>query len=168
MDPAKIREALGLTSDASDEEVRTALQTAGLAPAPDPAAVAASSAQELDQRLAAAAKKGGVITIDAAQLAHFQEGMVRAAALHKRLEEQDRDTVIVAAVRAGKFPPARRPHYERMWDADPSGTKELIGNLSAGLVPVTASGYDTDAEDAQLDAEFAELFPPVRKEARRG
>lgn len=171
MDPAKIREALALPPGASDDEVRAALATAGLAPAStttEPEQVAAGADSSLDQRLAAAAAKGGVITIDAAQLEQFKEGMVRAAALARRLDEQDRDTAITGAVKAGKFPPARRAHYERMWDADPAGTKELLNNLSAGLVPVTASGYDTDAEDAALDAEFAGLFPPVRKEARRG
>lgn len=166
MDPAKIREALGLTSDASDDEVGAAFAAAGFAPPPE--TVAASSAQALDQRIAANAAKGGVITIDAAQLEQFQEGMVRANALAKRLEAQDRDVAITGAIKAGKFPPARRPHYERMWDADPAGTKELLGNLSAGLVPVTASGYDTDAEDATFDAEFAHLFPPSAKEASRG
>lgn len=167
MDPAKIREALALPADASDDEVRSALTSAGLAPQDtEPAVVTAG--QDLNQQIAAAAARGGNIVIDAELLRTFQDGMVRAAALHKRLEEQDRDTVITAAVKAGKFPPARREHYERMWTADPAGTKQLIGSLAAGLVPVTASGYDVDADDSLIDAEFEHLFPPTRREASRG
>lgn len=167
VDPVKIREALGLAADASEDEVTSAIVAAGLAP-PAPtteevAATAADVAQQLDQRLAAAAARGGVITIDAAQLKGFQEGMVRAAALAKRLDEQDRDTVITAAVKAGKFPPARRAHYERSWAVDPAGTKELIASLAAGLVPVTAAGYDVEGEEAIYDAEYRALFPSTGK-----
>lgn len=175
MDPVKIREALGLSADASDDEVTAALVAAGFAPsAPDvvpeqtPELVTAGSAQELDKRVAAAAAKGGLITIDPAQLQQFQEAMVRASALTKRLETQDRDSTITEAIKAGKFPPARRTHYERSWDVDPVGTKELIASLAAGLVPVTASGYDTDAsrEDDELDREIARLSGP--QTSRRG
>lgn len=160
-DPAKIREALELTPDASDDEVKAALVTAGFA-APPPAAV------NSDQVLAANAVKAGLITIDPAQLEQYQAGMIRAAALAKRLEAQERDTAIATAVKAGKFPPARREHYEKLWDADPDGTRGLIESLAPGLVPVTAMGYSGDGDEPDLlDAEFARLFPPA-KEATRG
>lgn len=166
MDPAMIREALGLAPDASDDEVKAALVTAGLATAPPEPTADAGSA---DQRLAANATRAGLITIDPAQLAQYQDGMVRAQALAKRLEAQQRDTAIDAAVKAGKFPPARKQHYERAWDADPDGTRELIASLAPGLVPVTAMGYSTDAaEDALWDTEFARLFPAMKKEDSRG
>lgn len=166
VDPALIREALDLADDASDEEVKTALVEAGLAP-PVITPIAASGAsgesqQAVDQRIAAAAARGGVITIDAATVQQFQEGMVRASALARRLDEMDRDTVINAAVQEGKFPPSRREHYARMWAADPAGTRELIGTLSAGLVPVTASGYaDVTDDDVLWETEFSRLFPPA-------
>jgi peptidoglycan hydrolase-like protein with peptidoglycan-binding domain len=165
MDPAKIREALGLTSDASDDEVRTAVAAAGFAPPTPPAGVAASS----DPAAAATAARGGLITIDPAQLEQFNAAMVRAAALDERLKKQDRDTTITEAVRVGKFPPARKAHYEKLWDIDPVGCREVIASLAAGLIPVTASGYDTDADDTNFaDAEYEHLFPPVRREASRG
>lgn len=166
MDPAKIREALGLTSDASDDEVRTAVAAAGFAPPTPPAGnVAASS----DPAAAATAARGGLITIDPAQLEQFNAAMVRAAALDERLKKQDRDSTIKEAVRVGKFPPARKAHYEKLWDIDPVGTREVIASLAAGLIPVTASGYDTDADDTNFaDAEYEHLFPPVRREASRG
>jgi Mu-like prophage I protein len=155
MDPAKIREALELTSDASDDEVKAALVVAGLAAAPP--AVGNS-----DQVLAANATKAGLITIDPAQLHQYQEGMVRAAALAKRLEAQERDNTIAVAVKAGKFPPARREHYERLWDADPEGTRGLVESLAPGLVPVTAMGYSGGADlvEDDLDRDIARLSQP--------
>lgn len=160
MDPAKIREALALATDASDDEVKAALVTAGFA-APPP------TVGNSDQILAANAVKAGLITIDPAQLEQYQHGMVRAAALAKRLEVQERDTVIATAVKAGKFPPARREHYERLWDADPDGTRGLVESLAPGLVPVTAMGYSGDDGDTDLlDAEFARLFPPTKETSR--
>jgi len=160
VDPALIREALGLDDDASDDEVSAAVLEAGLVPSVAPEVVTASgSTQDLDQRIAKAAAKGGIIAIDAAQLQQFREGMVRASALATRLDERDRDECITAAVTAGKFPPARREHYERAWKADPAGTRELIESLAAGLVPVTASGYsgDIDPTEDELDREISRL-----------
>jgi Mu-like prophage I protein len=155
MDPVLAREALGLPADASDEEVRAAF----LAAFPD-------DTQESDQKVAAAAaRSGGVITIDKTQLEMFEEGMKRAQRLEARLEQEERDKVITEAVRVGKFPPARREHYERSWTADPAGTKQLIASLAPGLVPVTASGYsgDVEHEDDDLDREIARLSPPMGK-----
>lgn len=180
MNLAKYREALaGLPDDASEEDVEAALIAAGFAPrspappdtdalfdlTPEPELVNAS--QQRDKRVAAAAGKGGLITIDPAQLQEFRDAMVRASALTKRLEVRDRDEAITAAVKAGKFPPSRREHYERYWDADPVGAKEVIASLAADLVPVHASGYDTDSEreDDELDREIARLSGPRSQRA---
>lgn len=166
MDTAKLREALGLAPDAHEDEVKAALVTAGLAPPAPPAPTADLSGQQQDQRVAAKAARSGLITIDPEQLAQFQEGMVRAAALTKKLETHTRDTAIDKAIAEGKFTPARREHYEKSWDADPDGTRELIASLAAGLVPVTAMGYSTDVVDDPLwDNEFSKMWP---KEASRG
>lgn len=155
LDPAKIREGLGLAPDAPDDEVKAALVAAGLSQA-------APAAEHSDQKLAANAAKAGLITIDPAQLQQYQDGMVRAAALAKRLEAQERDTAIDAAVKAGKFPPARVEHYQKLWGADPDGTRQLIASLAPGLVPVTAMGYSNDAElvEDELDREIARLSQP--------
>lgn len=165
MDPAKIREALGLAPDVSDDEVKAALVTAGLAP-PNAPPSADLSGQQQDQRVAANAARNGLITIDPEQLQQYKDAMVQAAGLAKRLAAQERDTAIEKAVQDGKFPPSRRANYEKAWDADPDGTRELIGSLAVGLVPVTAMGYSTDAaDDPMWDAEYARLFP---KEPSRG
>lgn len=178
-DNAKLREALGLQADASDDDIRGALVTAGFAAQPaapaNSATTTATTAPPVspagttppaetdaaaDQRLTANAAKSGVVTMDASQVANFQEGMKRAEALARQLDERQRDESITNAIKAGKFPPARRAHYERLWNADAEGTKQVIDSLAAGLVPVTATGYAGDGADAMWDAEFAGMFPP--------
>lgn len=162
MSLVKYREALaGLPDDASEEDVLAALADAGLTASPD------DIGQAHDQRVAAAAARdGGVITIDRAQMQHFEESQRRAEAAVKRLELNEREGVITTAIKEGKFPPARRPHYERAWEADPKGTRDLIASLAANLVPVMASGYSGDVEgmeDDELDREIARLSAPKGK-----
>lgn len=180
-DNAKLREALGLKADASDDEVRNALASTGLVntapdPTPDPAPkppapqpdgdpqpepTAEPGSQELDQKIAAAAANQGVITLDATQAAHFQETKRRFAALEAKLDERDRDETITDAIKAGKFPPSRRKHYEAYWTADREGAKTLIASLTPNFVPVNETGYAGDgSEDALWRSEFGSLFPP--------
>jgi len=155
-DPAKMREALGLSPDASDEEIKAELVVAGFAAAPP-------TVGNTDQVvLAANAAKAGLTVIDSAQLAQYQELGLRTQALEKRLQTQERDALIGEAVKAGKFPPARREHYEVMWEADPVGAKQVIASLAPGLIPVTAMGYSGGADlvEDDLDREVARLSQP--------
>lgn len=46
---------------------------------------------------------------------------------------------ITEAIRAGKFPPSRRSHYERLMAADPEGTKALLARMGSA-VPVGELG----------------------------
>lgn len=191
MDPAKLREALGLPAGASDQDVSAAIAAAGLAappptpaPAPvslaptfvPPAAVPAQPVQDVPQAqpvpVAAAAMRQlppGTVVIDATQLAEFQAGMQQSQRIAATIAKRDRDDTIMAAVSAGKFPPARRQHWEQLWDADPDGTRQVIEQLQANLVPVQAAGYPggADSDDLQY-AQFAHLFPADPQGGRRG
>jgi hypothetical protein len=147
MDPAKLRDALGLTAEASDADVQAGLVAAGLASpvseSPTPAPI-----------------PEGVTVIDSETLAGLQVAAAAGASADKKLRTQERDTAISAAVRVGKFPPSRRAHYETSWDADPEGTKAILASLAPGLVPVNATGYagDPDSPEGGPDAEFDRLF----------
>jgi hypothetical protein len=88
------------------------------------------------------------------------------ADLAKRARDE-RDEVIAAAVRDGKFPPARKEHYVRIWDADPEGARQIIAGLAKNVVPIDALGF-TDDTDASIDEEFAGLFPPVPSARKKG
>ncbi|WP_433078881.1 peptidoglycan-binding protein [Dactylosporangium sp. CA-052675] len=154
MDPAKIREAIGLSPEASDDEVRSALGAAGLAPT---APVAAAAGPDLP----------GTMRVDASAWQEREDRLKRLEAAAQRQRENERDQIITEAVKAGKFAPARRDHWVRAWNADPEGARQLIASLAPGLIPTEALGYN-DADDKDFDAEFGHLFPPNAKETSRG
>jgi hypothetical protein len=179
MDPAKLREAVGaLKPDASEEEVMAALASAGLKvaasappsnppPQPSPSTPAnptVDPADQPDQTPASPPAKptAGTVVMDSSQLEEFHAAAAEMRALKARIAGDDRDKVIDDAIRAGKFPHARRSHWERAWDGDPVGTKATIESLAANLVPIAASGYAGDP-DMEFNVDFASLYPPEVK-----
>jgi hypothetical protein len=173
MDPAKLREALGLAPDAPDEDVNAAMTAAlqtsttsgtGTSPTSDvtPAAPAAEPVAA-----AAPVRVAGTMVIDASAWDAQQDRIKRLEAQETKRAREERDQVIAEAVKAGKFPPVRKAHWERLWDADPEGTREVIATLAKNVVPVDALGH-ADLDDEDLDAEFAGLFPPASKTNTKG
>jgi peptidoglycan hydrolase-like protein with peptidoglycan-binding domain len=139
MDPAKIREALGLSADASDEEVTSTLTAAGYVPAaPEPVAAART------------ADAPGTMRIDASAWQEREERIHRLEAAIAKQRENERDDVIAKAVKAGKFAPSRKQHWARVWDADPEGTRELIASLQSNVIPTAELGFadgETEADE---------------------
>lgn len=177
MDPAKLREAFGLKPDASDDEVAAAYAAAGLKVAasaptptapPDPAPADSPTVDPADQPNPAnpqqppAKPSAGTVVIDASQMEGFLATNRKMEAIAAKLARNERDEVITSAIRAGKFPQARRQHWEKVWDADPDGAKQTIESLAANLVPIAASGYQGDP-DAEFDMDYSALYPPEVK-----
>jgi hypothetical protein len=89
---------------------------------------------------------------------------VLLAAVTARLAERNRqlasparrDAVISAAIGAGKFTEARRPHYRQMWERDPVAAEATI----ASLTPVGSALAAATSTEAEQDAEYAHLWPP--------
>lgn len=187
MDPAKLREALGLDPAASDQDVVAALAAAGVGvavasaptpttPPPAPAPAPTSPPQPAPQptppgdptvspppavpQQQRSAEPSGIVHIDASQLAELQAGIRDMHAVKAKIEADERERAIAAAVRAGKFPTYRVEHYRRAWDIDPAGTRQLLESLQTNLVPVAASGYAGDPDDL-VSSEFEHLFPPT-------
>jgi hypothetical protein len=173
MDPAKLREAVGLKPDASDDEVMAALAAGGLKvaasappPTPDPATPPAPTTDPQGDPVPAPKPTAGTVVMDASQLDEIRAAATRMRVLEARIQADDRDRVITDAIASGKFPQARRAHWEKAFEADPEGTKATIASLASNLVPIAASGYAGDP-DAEFDADYSTLFPP-KQEARRG
>lgn len=163
MDPAKIREALGLPADASDEDVKAALVTAGFAEeSAPPEPVQASLFDEKKPAKSAAPKKeaAGTMRVDASAWEAAQDRIKKLEAQAQKTREAERDQIIAKAVQDGKFAPARREHWVRLWNADPEGAREAIDGLAKNVIPVMAMGHSGEGED-DIDAELAHLFPPA-------
>lgn len=156
MDPAKIREALGLSADASDDEVSAAV-------AAEFPVAASPPLFDVGQPAPVAAKQQpGTIVLASSVWDETQKTIKTLTDFVGQAKRNDRDEVIAKAVMAGKFTPAQKKHFSQLWDADPDGTRALINTLMPNsALAVMASGYAGDAEQHDLDTEFAHLFPPT-------
>lgn len=101
----------------------------------------------------------GMVLIDTATLEELKTGVAAANTLMTERTKSERDALLDGAIRAGKFPRARRAHYEQLLAADPEGTKALIGNLASGVIPVTERGV------AAADGETVEGEPNAYPES---
>lgn len=151
MDPAKFREATGL-EDMSDDEVMAALAEAGFVPR-----------SEAPETVAASAPAPGTIILASSVWDENQNTIKRLQSFVDRADRNERDTVIAQAVIEGKFTPAQKPHFMKLWDVDPKGTRAVIDSLMKNTaLAVAASGYagDGQEQDDDLDREIARLSPP--------
>jgi hypothetical protein len=82
----------------------------------------------------------GTIVVDKATWDAVADQARQGAELAAKTRDTERDSFLNTAIKAGKFPPSRKTHYLKAWDADPEGTRGLIDSLAAGLVPVEARG----------------------------
>lgn len=166
MDPGKLREALGLASDASDDDVLAAIaagrQTPPTEPAPDPTPEPTPEPAPVST----VAAGSGVVVLDQSVVAEMQRQAARGNEAYEAMRKNERDSVIASAIGDGKFAPARREHWERLWDADPDGTRTQIGNLAKNLVPLNASGY-AGGETYEQEESYYGLYPEDRPAAER-
>jgi hypothetical protein len=119
-------------------------------PTADPAAVPVAARSAVPE---------GAVLIDADELARLRAGAQTAEELAAERARVDRDTVLRAAMGEGRFAPARREHWERQWEHDPDGTRQLLtaseadGGLAPNTIPVKARGITThDDQEHELAA----------------
>jgi hypothetical protein len=176
MDPAKIREALGLPADASDDEVKAAWGKSPLAaqpnpspePAPAPAPGPTVPEPTPEPQLVTAAAQPGMRLVADSVWEEQQKTIQRLTSFVDKTERDERDQVIAKAIGDGKFTPAQRQYFVTMWDANPKAARDVIENLTRNsALAVQASGYDGDDGDS-IDREFAHIFPPSTSGGRRG
>lgn len=84
------------------------------------------------------------VTIDAEQYRQLQSAAEQGVAARRRQLDEDRDRELEQAVLAGKFPASRVDHYRRLWDADEDGTREVLAGLAPNTIPVSELGETPD------------------------
>jgi hypothetical protein len=161
MDPVKLREALGLAADASDADVTAAALTA-LNITPAPTTEPATDPTPATVPAAVAASTPGVMVLDTSVVAELQRQAARGEEAFKMMQTSRRDQTIARALELGKFAPARKAEWERLYDADPDGTEATIASLSPNLVPLQASGFP-GTDTYQEDQTYYALFPESKK-----
>lgn len=177
MDISKLRALLDLPDDATEATVRKAAAEKGITIADtvefsasgDKDGDASTGTNETPPKPAAVPAEGGegqgksVVVpegfelVDKETMSQVRETIAVAASLRDERDAGRRDAFLDAAVMAGKFAPARKEHFAKLYDADVEGTTEIIGNMAAGLIPVTQeagvmAGKDAQGVDGQVDA----------------
>jgi ATP-dependent protease ClpP protease subunit len=153
---ATLRSKLGLADDATLEPSQVLAAIADMTPQ-EPKKDPETLAVQPTAKTAA-----GTMVIDASAWEAQQEAIKRLEAKQAKHDRDERDDIIAQAVREGKFAPARKEHWARLWDADPEGTRQVIDGLTKNVIPVDALGF-TAEDDESIDAEFASLFPTTPK-----
>lgn len=159
MDPAKLREALGLQPDAPDGEVTAALTAAGFASTttdPAPAGTATTDAPAV--AAATAAATSDAVVLDPAQYKALRASAMRGEEAWRKMRENECEAILDAAIKAGKFPPARRDHWKKLWAADPDGTKATVDALASNVIPVMPSGFPGGVDEDETDLVYAAMF----------
>ncbi len=153
-----LRERLGVKPDVElDEAGLLAALDESLAEKADPPA-AEPAAEPTPEAIAAAAAKAGKVLVSQDVLDELKISAAAGAEARAVQLREERDSTILAAIRAGKIAPARKDHWTTKWDADPEGAKADLDSIEAGLLPVAASGYggDADASDPAITEAEAE------------
>ncbi len=101
------------------------------------------------------------MTIEKEAWDNLQKQVRKHEEFRASVARNERDQVVAEAVRAGKFSAARAEHWKRLWDADPDGTREVMGSLQKNVVPVDDIGTPGGQyDDALIEEEYKSLFPP--------
>jgi hypothetical protein len=156
-DPTKLREALGLAADASDDDVRAAYAAAFATP---PAPPEADQSDPTSALLSAIPQDGNAILLDRENYKALVEMAKRGDIAHEAMKRGERDTFLKEACKAGRFQPSRLDHYKEMWDRNPDETRAFVNLMPPNSVPVTAAGsYGVDVDMNEADLAYAAMYP---------
>lgn len=157
VDAAKIREALGLSASASDDEVRDAT-LAALGTTTPPAGPSTDDLGAME----ALTGSGQAILVDKAQLSSLIETARKGEIAYNQNRRNERDAFLSTAVREGRIPPASLSAYERLWDNDPEGTRKTVSLLARNIIPVASLGVNGQELDLnEADASYVAMYGKV-------
>jgi ATP-dependent protease ClpP protease subunit len=151
-----LRERLGITDAELDDDALLAALDDQLAAVTEPST---EPTIETPAEPVAARLPEGTVAIDEATLAELREQAAEGVAARAQQRVEARDRALDDAVKAGKFPPARREHWARLYDLDPEGTRQTLASLADGVVPLQdvgePGGEPTDADESEFDSLFS-------------
>lgn len=142
-----IRAQLGLPEDASDKDVENEIKklqarSGNKDEGDDTGTVSASKEDEREDEketetvAASVTVPDGMSLVDTETLNTLKAGAEDGRAARAAQVKAERDNILDTAIRAGKFPPGRREHYEKALEADFEGFSAVIEGMPEGLIPV--------------------------------
>lgn len=97
----------------------------------------------------------GVHLVEANILRKYQEEALAGRRAVRAMHVKERDGILAAAIKEGKFAQGRLDHFKQLWDRDPDGTRKLVASLAGGLVPMDPMGSNGDwATDPDMAGDF--------------
>jgi hypothetical protein len=129
-----------------------------------PAAIVAAAAglrEQADAKVAAGGRMrlpDTVIAIERSVWEATQKEVEAGRKFREKKTREDRDALIAAAARAGKLPAANIEGWQRAWEKDPDGTKDLLAALPANAVPVNDMGQPGTGYGDDLNSDYERLF----------
>jgi hypothetical protein len=192
MDSKEIRNLLGLSEDATDEEVRQKLEERSETPPStkepgqsegNPAEQgpetgtpsegndndeSGSESEETKTENAGEPVAAGTVTTDPETLAQLQRDAAAGRQARDAQLRRERETLVENAIKAGKFPPARRDHWLTSLKHDPEGAKAAIESLADGLVPVEEQGAAPSDEQLATASYPEEWLSPAERARKQG
>lgn len=184
LDAKQLRASLGLAEDATDEQVQQKIAELRASADSDPDDAedadggddADSGADDGDDDSdpgvaegesegANDAEASGVV-LDKETYEQLKAGAALADKHEKERIMSENGRILNDAIAAGKIPPARREHYEKLLAKDRDGTVAFLNDLAAGVVPVTEIGNGGDGDSSSDASGLPEGWFPEMKRNR--
>lgn len=102
--------------------------------------------------------EAGTVKVDKGTLAELKKNSDMGVKARKKQLKDEREADLTAAVKAGKFPRARKGHWRKLWKNDPEGTKAAIAELEPNLVPVDERGTG-ESDDVEAAGGSGNSYP---------
>jgi hypothetical protein len=187
MDREVLIQRLGLPVDATDEQIKAGLDemnaasaAAGITQASGETTEEETPEEETPEEETAEEEtpedetpdtaSAEVVTIDKGTLASLQAGAKKGEEAFKRQQDAEKKLFFDGAIASGKIPPARRQHWETLYDKDPVGTRAAVGSIDDGLVPVSELGHTGGGAEGETETVgYPEhLLPEVQRRKAHG
>lgn len=155
---ADLRERLGLTDAATDEELRAALESAIPAAAPAAPVTPAEPA-------AVAPLPEGVVAIDATILEQLQSDAAAGREAREQQSTERRELVLARAQQEGRIAASSAEHFRALLSKDEASTTALIQSLAPNTaIPVAQLGHQVEPTDEESLMAAAGWAPKTTKE----
>lgn len=146
-----LRERLGIPAEATLDE--------------DGLLAAVDEALAEQETPAPAAQAPGTVVLDEAQYRDLQAAANDGREARRQQLAVERESLVNAAIKDGKIPPARKNDWLNAIEKDPAMADTLNG-LAKGLIPIEAKGYTGGVDEASdEDAIYSKLWGSEEKGA---
>jgi phage I-like protein len=106
----------------------------------------------------------GMMLVSASAWQQREDAIATLTAHMQQSKRKERDDVIAKAIQAGKFTPAQKQYFQKLWDDAPDSTREYIDSLMPNsALAVAASGYAGGVDMDDFEREYQSMTAGMPK-----